>query len=206
MEAFKNYFYKYFTLMTRIVLIFEILNDFRSKDTYCLSVGLAALLLTFLPKVVEKVLKKNRNKLISFLFMLFIFLASYLGTLKRFYAIFPWWDFMVHLLSGVILGLIAFYVLKNVDIFKNTESMKFRILALIFIISFATLCGVLWEIYEFSMDNILGVDMQVVELTGVADTMGDLIADFIGGTIIGIYGFTVFKNKTNSPAKYTKNF
>ncbi len=48
--------------------------------------------------------------------------------------------------------------------------------------------------------------MQVVELTGVADTMGDLIADFFGGTIIGIYGFTAFKNKTNSPSKYTKNF
>jgi hypothetical protein len=205
METFKNYFYKLFTLMTRIVLIFEIINDFRSKDNYCLSVGLAAILLTFLPKLVEKVLKKN-NKLISFLFMLFIFLASYLGTLRRFYAIFPWWDFAVHLLSGIILGLIAFCILKDINIFKNTESIKFRIFALIFIISFATLCGVLWEIYEFTMDNILGADMQVVELTGVADTMGDLIADFIGGAIIGIYGFTAFKNKTNFTSKYTKNF
>lgn len=201
METFKSYFYKLFTLMTRIVLIFEIINDFRSKDTYCLSVGLAAIVLTFLPALVEKVLKKDSNKLISFLFMLFIFLASYLGTLKRFYAIFSWWDSAVHVLSGVILGLIAFDVLRNIDIFKNTESIKFRIFALIFIISFATLCGVLWEIYEFTMDNILGVDMQVVELTGVADTMGDLIADFIGGTIIGIYELAAFKNKTNSPSK-----
>ena len=58
--------------------------------------------------------------------------------------------------------------------------------------------GALWEIYEFSFDGLLGMNMQKfrlesgVQLVGreaLMDTMEDIITDVIGALVIGLYGF-----------------
>ena len=65
----------------------------------------------------------------------------------------------------------------------------------LYIISFVALCGVLWEIYEFTADTIFNLDMQGVSFTGVTDTMEDFIADLVGGIIPALYGYNIFKGK-----------
>lgn len=100
---------------------------------------------------------------------------------------------MLHTISGIIIGFFAIIILKKHS-YNNSMDNYNKIFIFIFVLSFAALCGVMWEIYEFTIDSLFSLDMQGVEYTGVTDTMVDLIADLIGSIISYIiYHFTYKK-------------
>nr|WP_242978065.1 hypothetical protein [Clostridium botulinum] len=100
---------------------------------------------------------------------------------------------MLHTISGIIIGFFAIIILRKHSPNKPIDNYN-KIFIFIFILSFAALCGVVWEIYEFTIDTLFNLDMQGVEYTGVTDTMVDLIADLIGSIIsYVIYHFTYKK-------------
>lgn len=51
---------------------------------------------------------------------------------------------------------------------------------LVLILSFVALIGVLWELWEFSYDFFISSYPQPLQ-QGMADTMGDLFFDLVGG-------------------------
>jgi hypothetical protein len=61
--------------------------------------------------------------------------------------------------------------------------------------SFVAFVAVLWECFEFSMDQIAGMHMQELISTGVADTMFDMIVALIGGVIGTVLAFPVRRAK-----------
>ncbi|MBU4536467.1 hypothetical protein KJ603_00305 [Patescibacteria group bacterium] len=65
----------------------------------------------------------------------------------------------------------------------------------IFAFSFAIALGVIWEIFEFSVDNVFGVNMQK---SGLVDTMKDLTLDVIGAFFISFLGYFYLKYKKNN--------
>ncbi|MFO7818087.1 MAG: hypothetical protein R6V39_10475, partial [Desulfovibrionales bacterium] len=57
---------------------------------------------------------------------------------------------------------------------------------------FAVGTGALWEIFEFSMDSLVGMNMQKGMLgdeSGLTDTMFDLMVDTLGALVIAVLGF-----------------
>jgi uncharacterized membrane protein YjdF len=57
---------------------------------------------------------------------------------------------------------------------------------------FAVAIGALWEIFEFAMDALFGMNMQKPMLgdpSGLTDTMWDLIVDTLGALVISILGY-----------------
>jgi hypothetical protein len=50
--------------------------------------------------------------------------------------------------------------------------------------------GALWEIFEFLMDSLFGLNMQK---SGLIDTMWDLIVDALGALVISILGYLYLK-------------
>lgn len=55
-------------------------------------------------------------------------------------------------------------------------------------VSFVMLVGVGWEWLEFCFDYFFAKDDFMLRAQlGLADTMGDLLMDFIGGLIVGAY-------------------
>ncbi len=56
-------------------------------------------------------------------------------------------------------------------------------MVVLFSVSFSLAVGVLWEIFEFLIDLIFGLNMQK---SGLVDTMSDLIVDFLGACVVGI--------------------
>jgi uncharacterized membrane protein YjdF len=58
--------------------------------------------------------------------------------------------------------------------------------------SFALAIGALWEVFEFAMDTVFGLNMQK---SGLMDTMGDLIVDTIGAAIGALAGFAYLKGR-----------
>src|SRR5690606_28694535 len=56
----------------------------------------------------------------------------------------------------------------------------------LFAFTFSLSLGALWEIFEFGMDQIFGLNMQK---SGLVDTMWDLIVDTLGAATISIMGY-----------------
>jgi uncharacterized membrane protein YjdF len=78
--------------------------------------------------------------------------------------------------------------------------MRPRFVAL-FAFLFAVTVGVIWEIFEFSMDSIFGMDMQKTMLgdeSGLTDTMFDLIVDNVGALFISGLGWWYMHRKEQS--------
>ena len=45
--------------------------------------------------------------------------------------------------------------------------------------------GVLWEIFEYAMDSLFGLQMMK---SGLPDTMGDLVVDAVGAALAALAG------------------
>lgn len=57
---------------------------------------------------------------------------------------------------------------------------------------FALGVGALWELFEFAMDTLFGMDMQKAMLgddSGLTDSMIDLMVDALGALAISVYGY-----------------
>jgi hypothetical protein len=126
----------------------------------------------------------------------FVFLTLFLGSLNDFYVKYHWWDDMLHFQSGLLVGLLGFflvYVLNSHHTSKLTMSPFF---VAVFAFNFALAIGVLWEIYEFVVDLTLGYNMQE---GGWPDTMGDLIANTIGALIVTSIGYVWMRRRQRVP-------
>jgi len=62
----------------------------------------------------------------------------------------------------------------------------------LFAFMFAVSIGVLWEIFEYGMDQVFGLNMQK---SGLQDTMWDLIVDVVGAAFISILGWGYINNR-----------
>ena len=61
----------------------------------------------------------------------------------------------------------------------------------VFMFSIGMTVGGIWEIFEFTMDQLFGLNMQ---RSGLLDTMGDLIVDAIGAFFIALAGYVFLQN------------
>ena len=118
--------------------------------------------------------------------VLFICLTLFCGEVLDFYNRYWWWDTVLHAGSGFLLGIVGFllvYILNERDSLDLDLGPGFIAL---FAFQFSITLGVIWEIFEFAMDSLFGLNMQK---SGLVDTMWDLIVDCIGAGVISIMGY-----------------
>lgn len=118
----------------------------------------------------------------------FIFATIFLGEEFDFYNRYWWWDILLHGGSAIGFGLIGFLFM-----FMLFEGDRYRAPAravAFFGFCFALSIGALWEIFEFAMDQIFGLNMQK---SGLFDTMWDMILDTVGASIGATAGFFYLK-------------
>ncbi|WP_059172784.1 hypothetical protein [Bacillus sp. FJAT-27445] len=116
-------------------------------------------------------------------YYVFIFCTIYLGSIASFYLKHKWWDSTIHFYKGILVGLIgiALYKLWVPGRARNAVS---RPILFLFAFSLAVSSSVIWEIYEFTGDQLFTHTMQH---GGNKDTMFDLLAGTAGGLLAGIY-------------------
>lgn len=165
-----------------------LLGKYNSNILVCLSLYL----IVFLPKMLRKFSSKV-NYLIELIFLLFILFAQLLGSILHFYGIIYWYDSFMHYISGVLTSFLAVLLL----VLFNKYDEKDRLFNIIFIISITLMVAGLWEIFEFTADNLLGGDAQKVVATGVTDTMKDIICALLGSVLFSFcYLYECVKNKS----------
>lgn len=179
--------------LIRIIFILCIIKNIFIKNYFIALVALSGILLTLSPFIISKILNHDLSCHIKIFIILFIFIALYLGSIHNFYS-FKCFDTFLHFSSGVMLSFIADNWI-SIE-YKKTDIKKFSLFFTnVFTISFAVFCGVVWEIYEFSMDTFFNLDMQRIKAFKFSDTMIDLIADLSGALLFILIKYIYNKKK-----------
>lgn len=169
-------------LITLISVCYAV-RDFNYGAYDRLLSSLSIVLVLFIPRILAKILKSKIPSTLEFIYIIFIFLAQFLGSVVNLYSKIWWYDLFMHFLSGIFTAVIALFVLKWFGLYKE-KNKSFNI---VFIISFSLMVASLWEFGEFFAYNLFGMDVQHHLTTGVFDTMQDMLVAFLGSIIISCY-------------------
>lgn len=158
----------------------------------------------FIPNIITKKSKIVIPSNMYIVYVVFLYAAIFLGEVGNFFYKVPHWDIILHTFSGAMLGALGFSV---VNIFNKDENISVKLspaFVAVFAFEFAITLGVMWEIYEFIFDGLLGVNMQKFALengtqligrAALADTMEDLIVDAVGAFTMAVVGYISLKYK-----------
>lgn len=179
--------------------------DGRVKSDYILMLleCILGILAMILPSVLTDKFKLEIPDKIYYLYIVFLYFAIFLGEIRDFYYVIPYWDTILHAFSGLVMGFFGFSLVDLLNA-KNKRVTLSPFFIAFFAFSFAITIGVIWEVYEFSADSIFGTNMQKyklqdgTELVGryaLEDTMEDLIVDGAGAFIASGIGYISLKYK-----------
>ncbi len=192
--------HRWLTVSLQAILLIEAILAVFSQQWLTALITTSIIVITLFPFFMGKFLNVFIPPEFVLLSVIFIFASLFLGEVHGYYTRFWWWDIVLHTSSGFLLGIIGFllvYILNETE--KIDIHMKPGFVAL-FAFVFAVAIGALWEIFEFSMDSIFGMNMQKEMLgdpTGLTDTMWDLIVDSLGALIIAVLGYGYIKKARN---------
>lgn len=174
----------------RAILLIETVASIASGRPNTAFIALATLGLTYVPGKVARLVGVTLPNSFLTAIVAFIFMTLFLGEVGDFYERFWWWDTMLHFGSAVGFGLFGFLL-----IFTMFEGDSYA--APPVTIAFLSACvamsvGAIWEIFEFAMDELFGLNMQK---SGLRDTMGDLIVDLLGAMLAALAGYLYLKGR-----------
>ena len=140
--------------------------------------------------ILKKIFRIQISDEANFIYIIFIFFSHFIGVTCEVYNKIYWYDKFIHFISGILTSFASIYIIAKS---KKEKNVKFTIL---FIVSFSLMCASLWEIFEYLSSYYFNVDPQKVQVTGVTDTMGDIIVAFLGSIIVSfIYYYEYIDNK-----------
>ena len=161
-----------------IVYMASIIWFLKERKLFEFEIVVFCIVSTLILGIVNKKVNKLLDNSIYINLGIFIMVSSLLGSCFKFYSINHYDDFL-HLYSGVLSCNVAYLIIRY---FNNEENIKMvnKVFIIIFLFMFTMGVASLWEIMEFSLDNILGTHTQI---GGLEDTMIDMIDALIGAII-----------------------
>ncbi len=161
-----------------IVYMASIIWFLKERKLFEFGIVVFCIVSTLILGIVNKKVNKLLDNSIYINLVIFIMVSSLLGSCFKFYSINHYDDFL-HLYSGVLSCNIAYLIIRY---FNNEENIKMvnKVFVMIFLFMFTMGVASLWEIMEFSLDNILGTHTQI---GGLEDTMIDMVDALIGAII-----------------------
>ena len=188
-------------------------SDYLLMLTQCI----AGLCVTLLPTLLSHKWRIEVSSNIEILYYIFLYCAIYLGEVRNFYYRVPHWDSMLHAFSGAMLGALGFVLVDLLNKDKHVRVSLSPFFVSAFAFCFALAVGALWEVYEFSFDFLLGLNMQkhttadgvaLVGTEALRDTMKDIIIDAIAAFAVSTLAFVTRKRekkKTEETERESEN-
>ena len=147
-------------------------------------------ILSFGTTMVPYIFTRNLKIVVPPLLNLWICVALFLhvlGGVMGYYDHVWWWDNLTHFISAGLISILGFTVLFTITHLSDSlyvPSMVIPIIILLFILA----TGVVWEIFEFFADQILGTDMQY----SLEDTVYDMMFNTVGALFSSALGYLYF--------------
>jgi hypothetical protein len=149
--------------------------------------GGVALLLTFLPAVLER----NYDLPLDPWLGLWITSAVFLHTLGSagLYGLVGWWDHLTHAMSASLIAAFGYTAARTVDLHSDGIHIPrrfFFVYIFVVVLSF----GVVWELFEFGLDvasETTGVTMPLAQ-HGLDDTVRDTMFNSLGALLVATFG------------------
>ncbi len=110
----------------------------------------------------------------------FIFAVNLLAMKFYWYYTIWWFDMPMHFSGGFFIGLLSLTVYISYFLKKNREFDPKSIILISFLS--ALIVGVLWELFEFSLDTFINFRLQ-----DIWDTLSDISFDLAGSLVAGLY-------------------
>ena len=207
--------YIFLRIAMTFVLILNIIVALTTKDNeerveqawFVAMQSFMFIVFSFVPYIVKKTWKLYVPSVMQIVFLIFTILHIILGEIQSFYIIYKWWDSMLHTMSGSLLVILGFSIVNLINLDKEGNKRLPNVFVVIFSFTFAITLGVLWEIFEFSMDGLVGTNMQrylesntkepFIGRDALKDTMKDFILNNLGALAmsIGLY-FSLIKEQS----------
>lgn len=157
------------------IFSFIILFATRNIKIYKILLCISILPVMLLPYLIDKYTKFKIPVYFRTAYIIFIFFSYFLGSIMEFYDKIFLYDKIIHAISGIFTGILAYINLKNDKKLKLSKLNK-----LIYIIAFSMFIATLWEFFEYGSDLIFKGDAQKVLNTGINDTMQDMLVALFG--------------------------
>lgn len=154
----KSSFLVYVTLRLLVILmmILQIFN--RNYENVFLCV--LTLVLLLIPSLIQINLKIELPTALEITILVFIFAAEILGEIQSYYIKFPFWDTVLHTINGFLMAAIGFALVDILNRSKKFSIQLSPVFLAIVAFCFSMTIGVIWEFFEYGMDQFFGVDMQ----------------------------------------------
>lgn len=154
-------------------------------------------LLLCLPRLAERLLRMRLSAMVRIFALLFT-IGPLLGHAYDFYYVIPWWDNLLHMISGILFALLGYYLPDLIDRQNTRHSALLKYMSAI---CFALATAAVWEFLEYGMDQLFNMDMQqdsiVNNITsyyfgsqmGLTGAVGNIQSVIINGVDIGLNGY-----------------
>lgn len=162
----------------------------KEKNMFNILICIVCIILTLGLQIIKKKTNRFIDDQLYIVMVVFIMIASLLGSCYGFYSINHFDDFL-HVWSGFIACSFAYLVLRLFNSDEQIGGMN-KFFILIYLLMFSVAVAGFWEIGEFTMDSLLGTKTQV---GGLKDTMIDMIDGLIGAVIMIPFIMKKFKKK-----------
>lgn len=213
------------TLLTAVAsLVMYFVDDARGIDITVNHIFqcAGALVVFNIPRIISKKFRCYIPNFITITLYVFAFAHFVLGEIFRAYDHVFLYDKILHTTGGVIFAILSFSVIW---LFNNSEDRRVKLspfFIVLFTFCFTMTVEYLWELVEFGMDRIFGMNMQrwqdsiiegaeivadgqPVEGTahsipygnGLKDSMVDMIVNVLGCLLVCIFSYIGMKRKPN---------
>lgn len=189
-------------LIFRLIVPNENLPRQQSDYLLMLIQCLLGMIALALPTVISHKWKLEIPSSIYILYVLFLYCSVFLGEVRSFYYQVPHWDTYLHVFSGAMIGALGFSVVKLLNEEDRIHIKLSPLFVAVFAFCFSVALGAIWEIYEYTVDGIMGLNMQkfitaegevLAGRAALADTMKDIIVDTLGALVISVIGYISLK-------------
>lgn len=193
--------HRWVLILLQVIMAVELILVFHERQWINAFLIMTIMAVTLSPAVLGRRFQVYIPPEFHLLAVVFVFAALFLGEIHSYYARFWWWDIALHTSSGLLMGILGFLLVYVLNESENADiHMRAHFVAL-FAFLFAVAVGTLWEIFEFTMDQIVGTTMQKPMLgdpSGLTDTMWDMIVNALGALTISALGGWYMKQRERS--------
>lgn len=147
-------------VILRMLVIFSLVRGIIRGEQESVMYCVLVLILLGMPLILESKFKVELSPVMEIIIFLFIYAAEILGEVESYYVKVPGWDTALHTMNGFLCAAIGFCLFEMLNRSEDIHIHLSPFFLALVAFCFSMTVGVLWEFFEFSMDQFFHADMQ----------------------------------------------